>query len=72
MSWEEFPPFTSSNVQSARYDHEQSILEVAFLNGSVYQYFDVPAQVANAFKAAESKGSFLASNIKGFFRYSRV
>jgi hypothetical protein len=72
MAWREFPSFTSSNVAAIRYDPEQSLLEVEFLNGGRYQYYDVPEQVAQAFEQAESKGVFLAKNIKGHFRYSRV
>jgi hypothetical protein len=72
MAWREFAPFTSSNVSTVRYDPEQSLLEVEFLNGGRYQYYDVPEQVALAFEQAESKGAFLAHSIKGRFRYSRV
>lgn len=72
MAWRTFSPFASSNVESVRYDDEQNVLEVTFLNGGVYQYFDVPPQVADAFERADSKGSFLASDIKGNYRYSRV
>lgn len=72
MAWIEFARFTSSNVSAVRYDPEQSLLEVEFLNGGRYQYYDVPAQVAQDFEKAESKGVFLAHCIKGHFRYSRV
>jgi len=72
MAWQEFPPFTSSNVAAIRYEPEQSLLEVEFLNGSRYQYYDVPEQVAQEFEQAESKGIFLAQRVKGHFRYSKV
>ncbi len=72
MAWKEFAPFTSSNVASVRYDSEQNLLEVEFLNGGRYHYYDVPEQVAQSFEQAESKGVFLAHSIKGHFRYSRV
>ncbi|MEI7161904.1 KTSC domain-containing protein [Pectobacterium versatile] len=72
MAWREFAPFMSSNLSAVRYDPEQSLLEVEFLNGGRYQYYDVPEQVSLAFEQAESKGVFLAHSIKGHFRYSRV
>ncbi|WP_204361113.1 KTSC domain-containing protein [Achromobacter insolitus] len=72
MAWRDFSPFTSSNVAAIRYDSEQSLLEVEFLNGGRYQYYDVPEHVAQALEQAESKGGFLAQSIKGYFRYSRV
>jgi hypothetical protein len=72
MAWHEFAPFSSSNIASIRYDDERAILEVVFLNGGTYQYYDVPSHVAQEFESAASKGTFLASTIKGHYRYSRV
>jgi len=72
MAWRTLSPFTSSNLESVRYDDEQNVLEVTFLNGGIYQYFDVPPHVADAFERADSKGTFLASDIKGNYRYSKV
>ncbi len=72
MAWQNFQPFTSSNIASIRFDDEQRILEVAFHNGGTYEYYDVPPQVIEDFKIADSKGSFLAANIKGHYRYSKV
>ena len=72
MAWHDFVPFTSSNIAAIRYDEEQLLLEVEFLNSTRYHYFDVPPQVALAFEQAGSKGAFFASEIKGYYRYSRV
>lgn len=63
---------TSSNISSIGYDAESQTLEIEFLNGAIYQYFDVPEQVHAELMAADSVGAFLARNIKGSFRYSRV
>lgn len=72
MAWHQFAAFESSNISSVRYDEDTSILEVTFLNGGIYQYFDVPPQVSVDFERAESKGQFLASTIKGSYRYGKV
>ncbi|WP_339828957.1 KTSC domain-containing protein [uncultured Parvibaculum sp.] len=72
MAWRDFPSFTSSNIALIRYDNEQATLEVGFHNGGTYHYYDVPSQVADELERAESKGSFLASSIKGHYRYSKV
>jgi hypothetical protein len=72
MTWHQFPAFESSNIESIRYDDETSTLEVRFLNGGVYQYFDVPEQVRRDFEQSDSKGKFLSSDIKGRFRYGKV
>lgn len=65
-------PVSSSNVASVGYDEASNTLEIEFHNGTVYQYFDVPQNVAQALVSASSVGSYLASNIKGHYRYSKV
>ena len=72
MPFKDFTPFTSSNVRSIRYDADTSALQVSFHNGGVYEYHDVPTRVADDFERAASKGTFLAANIKGHYRYSRA
>lgn len=64
--------FESSNVSEIRYESSSSTLEVVFHNGGTYQYFDVPENIWEAFKYADSKGQFLAQNIKGHYRYAKV
>lgn len=63
---------SSSNVSSVGYDPASSTLEVEFLDGSVYQYFDVPQQIADGLVGAASVGSFLNQNIKGTYRYVKL
>jgi len=62
----------SSNIQSIGYHPPTQTLEVEFLSGRIYQYFDVPETVYQAFMEASSKGRFLASGIKGAYRYARL
>lgn len=65
-------PVDSSNVESVGYDEGSSTLQVSFKKGGMYQYFDVPKDVFEALRDASSVGGYLASHIKGRFRYSRV
>lgn len=62
----------SSNIASIGYDENSATLEIEFLNGGVYQYFDVPKNVYDEIMAASSHGQYLAQNIKGRFRFSKV
>ena len=50
-------PVDSSSINSVGYDPKRQILEVEFVDGDVYQYFDVPQQTYEAFVQAESLGS---------------
>lgn len=63
---------SSSNIASVGYDSESMTLEIEFNNGSVYQYFDVGERLYEDLISADSIGGFLAANIKGSFRFSRV
>jgi hypothetical protein len=62
----------SSNVASMGYDERTQTLEVEFRNGSVYQYYNVPGAVFDAFAVAASKGQFLNENIRNQYPFSRV
>ena len=66
-------PVSSSNLESVGYDAATSTLEVAFLNGSVYQYFGVPASIYHGLMNAASHGSFLDAYVKkAGYSYQRV
>lgn len=65
-------PVVSSNVESIGYSEDDQTLEIEFKNGAVYQYFDVPENIYHALRDADSIGGYLAANVKGVFRYSRV
>jgi uncharacterized protein len=65
-------PVTSSNIASIGYDETTCTLEIEFLNNSIYQYFDIPLQIYQDLINADSHGKYLANNIKGVYRYSRV
>lgn len=63
---------SSSNIASIGFDSQSQTLEIEFLNGGIYQYFDVPENVFNDLMNAGSHGEYLARNIKGSYRYSKV
>ena len=65
-------PVSSSNIASIGYDENSSTLEIEFLNNSIYQYFDVPQHIYQALMQADSHGHYLAQNIKGVYRYSKI
>lgn len=62
----------SSNIESIGYDSKSQTLEIEFLNGSIYQYFDVPQHIYDELMSADSHGKYLAASIKGHYRYSKV
>jgi hypothetical protein len=50
---------------------EQS-LYLRFTSGDVYRYFDVPAEICQAFLDSDSKGRFFLAHIRDRFRYRRL
>lgn len=62
----------SSNIASIGYDGSTETLEIEFLKGGVYQYYDVPQHVYDDLMSAASHGSYLSSNIKGTYSYSKT
>ena len=61
-------PVESSQIASIGYDATSKTLAIQFRNkkgvGNVYHYSNVPADVHQAFVAAESKGRFFGATIK--------
>lgn len=62
----------SSNLSSVEYDPVTQTLEIAFHNGGVYQYSNVPESVYNGLMSAGSKGRYHHINIKNNYPYRRV
>lgn len=62
----------SSNLASIGYDEPSQTLEVEFLNGSIYQYYNVSRNMYESLMQAPSKGVFLNTYIKNQYPYSRV
>ena len=65
-------PVVSSNLARIRYDENTLTLEIEFQGGHIYQYFDVPVQVFEGLRNAESLGKYFNQQIKGNYRYARV
>ena len=57
----------SSLVQAARYYPEERALELCFASGRRYLYLGVPAELADAFQLAPSKGGYFNRAIRGRF-----
>jgi len=58
----------SSAIAKIGYSKRRHILEIEFVNGAVYRYFDVPLSVYGDLMSAESKARFYDSNIRKHYR----
>ncbi|MBQ3646536.1 MAG: KTSC domain-containing protein [Synergistaceae bacterium] len=57
-------PVKSSDLKSVGYDSEKRLLEVEFLNKSIYQYSRVPQTVYNELMNANHKGEYFSRYIR--------
>jgi hypothetical protein len=62
----------STLIRAFSYDDAASTLEVTFVSGAIYHYFDVPAEVAQNMREAFAKGEFFNRHIRGHFRFARA
>jgi hypothetical protein len=65
-------PVHSTNVASIGYDEATATLEVGFRNGSIYQYYGVPASVSRAVMSASSHGRALWRWVRDRYPYREV
>lgn len=65
-------PVESSSLSSIGYRADRCVLEIEFVNGSVYRYEAVDTEVYARFAAADSKGRFFNAEIRPRFRFERV
>ena len=63
---------SSSNLASVGYDPGSETLEVEFINGRIYQYYNVPQFMHERLMEAGSIGNFLNTQIKGAYACSQV
>ena len=66
-------PVTSTNLAAVGYDGFARVLEVEFLDGRVYQYFDVPMHVYHDLLESQAPGVYLDAEVKkAGYRYKRM
>ena len=54
----------STAIADIDYDAARERLTVTFVTGRVYEYIDVPVEVASSFQSAFSKGTFFNGYIR--------
>jgi hypothetical protein len=62
----------SSAIASVGYDPKKQILEIEFVHGAIYQYFEVPAAEYRSLMKAASIGGYVNAHIKDEYRYIQI
>jgi len=61
----------STAIEHISHDEAARELHVKFVGGGTYTYYGVPRAVYDAFRAAQSKGTFLNQFIKNRYDFRR-
>jgi hypothetical protein len=67
----EFLTVNSSMIKDAWYKPETKSLVLSYNSGASYSYKDVPRDVFESLRYAESKGSFIHTHIIAKFEFSK-
>ena len=62
----------SSVIRRFDYDPDRAALDVTFVSGRRYRYYDVPPMLAERFKRATSKGQFFNLRIRNRFAFREL
>ena len=62
----------SSNLKGVGYDVVNKILEVEFVGGGIWHYFEVPKEAYDKLMSSPSKGGHFYGYIKGKFKGERL
>jgi hypothetical protein len=62
----------SSVIRAAHYDPDREVLDIMFTTGRRYIYHRVPAEAAQAFQAAFSKGRYFNKHIRDAYDFTEV
>jgi hypothetical protein len=63
---------SSSNIKSIGYYEVDSILEIEFISGGIYQYFSVPKSVFEALMSARSHGSYFHAYVRDRYPTKKI
>jgi KTSC domain len=63
---------SSTAIDHIHYDRESERLTVTFVTGRIYEYVDVPPEVAASFQSAFSKGLFFNGYIHDRYDFREI
>ncbi len=66
--------YTATTTSSAiiDFEYQSSVLKISFLDGSIYEYFDVPRNIYIKLVNADSQGRFARRHIYNSYSYRNI
>jgi hypothetical protein len=62
----------STAIADIKYDDARERLIITFVTGRIYEYVDVPSEVAASFQSAFSKGTFFNSYVRDRYDFREL
>ncbi len=62
----------SSRLETVGYDERLKLLQIQFVDGSMYEYYDVPKNIYIGLATASSTGEYFHEYVKGVYRFSKI
>ena len=69
MAWQ---AFQSRHLNGGDYDPDTRVLTIQFVNGAVYNYYEVPQTVADILFQTSSSQDYFNDKIKGVYVYRKM
>jgi hypothetical protein len=63
---------SSANFKAVGYDSKSKTLRIVFIASEIYDYYNVPESVYDAFMTAASKGRYYLTNICKRYPHNRI
>lgn len=62
----------SNYITSIWYDEHDSVLEIAFISGHIYEYLEVPVEEFEEIMDADSHGEYFHEYVKDVYKYNKI
>ena len=63
---------SSSRIDSVGYDEHLKLLQIQFVNGAMYEYYDVPKDIYIGLITASSAGEYFHEYVRNVYRFSKI
>lgn len=63
---------SSSRIEAVGYDERLKLLHIQFVNGSLYEYYNVPKNIYVGLITASSAGEYFHEYVRGVYQFSKI
>jgi hypothetical protein len=72
MAWTDWRAFQSTHLNAGRYEPEDHLFQLQFVNGAMYLYNGVPQTVVDSWYQSSSPSDYFIYKVKGKYDYQKL